>query len=88
MLIQLTHDFAPHDDSRNKLLYAFFESLSIEPGDNINIDLDVEETGGSIRLGLDSFAGLLIDNFFLPCISTERGFESPVLIHFSGSFCE
>ncbi|OAA37386.1 hypothetical protein NOR_07085 [Metarhizium rileyi] len=72
-LLHLTYEYATSEKSKDNILQAFFNAISLPINQESNIDFSIKETEELILAKLSGFADYLIDNFFLPLkASTKR----------------
>lgn len=65
-LVRLTFDYARSQDSKDRFLVAFFQSLAIGMLNDDKIDLTDDDTVAGLREAVFGFAEFLMTNFFLP----------------------
>lgn len=65
-LVRLTFDYARSQDSKDRFLVAFFQSLAIGILDDDKTDLGDDSVVADLRPAVFGFAELLMTNFFLP----------------------
>lgn len=65
-LVRLTFDYARSQDSKDRFLVAFFQSLAIGILNDDKIDLADDSAVADLRAAVFGFAEFLMTNFFLP----------------------
>jgi len=69
LLVRYTYEYARSQESRDVFLRAFFQSMRLSLNDE-DVDLGNTEVETGLRSALFDFADYLLDNFFLPCMSS------------------
>jgi hypothetical protein len=69
LLVRYTYEYARSQESRDVFLRAFFQSMRLSLDDE-DVDLGDTEVETGLRSALFDFADYLLDNFFLPCMSS------------------
>lgn len=65
-LLRLTYNYASGGKSKDNVLRAFFNAISLSIDENTSVDFSDKETEQRISNKLIRFADFLIENFFLP----------------------
>ena len=64
LLVRYTYEYSRSELSQDTFLRAFFECMSLDIAAEQDLGLDAKEN--QLRDSLSSFAGFLLDNFFIP----------------------